>query len=157
MSAFGSGQSRPAGRFVVRPGHQTIHDRARELLLFLRRNTATATGPNVARHHTAANQHVRTRLALTENNPNLKPYDEKAWAELSDARSLPVEVSLSMLEAMHARWVSLLRTLAPADFSRTMMHPQNGLMVIDPMLELYAWHGRHHTAHITALRERNGW
>jgi uncharacterized damage-inducible protein DinB len=103
------------------------------------------------------NAYVRTRLALTEEHPTIKPYQQDRWAELADARAAPVELSLALLEALHRRWVTLLRTLGPGDFARTFYHPESGRKTVDEMLALYAWHGRHHTAQITALREREGW
>ncbi len=111
-------------------------------------------------HHLAdshMNSYVRFRLALTEEEPTLKPYDERRWAELSDARTAPIEISLALLESLHRRWVMLLRSLAPADFARRFRHPEHGLMTLEKNLALYAWHGRHHVAHITSLRERMGW
>ena len=103
------------------------------------------------------NSYVRFKLALTEEHPAIKPYDEARWAMLGDSRETPVEVSLALLEALHSRWVTLLRTLAPADFARTFQHPEWGAFSLDQNLALYAWHGRHHVAHVTALRERRGW
>ena len=111
-------------------------------------------------HHVAdshANMYIRLRLALTEEEPTIKPYDEKRWAELPDARDLPVEASLQLLETLHLRWVALLRRMPPADFSRSFRHPEVGLVRLDTTLAGYAWHGRHHAAHITALRNRMGW
>jgi hypothetical protein len=111
-------------------------------------------------HHVAdshANSYIRIRLALTEEEPTIKPYDEASWAELPDAKSLPVEVSLGMLDSMHYRWVSLLNTLTPSDFTRTFRHPEMGLLRLDVNTCLYAWHGKHHEAHITHLRARQGW
>ena len=111
-------------------------------------------------HHVAdshMNAYVRTRLALTEDNPTIKPYDEAEWAELSDARSQPIDGSLQLLDVLHTRWVVLLGTLTSTHFGRTMMHPENGPMTIDSLLELYAWHGRHHVAHVTELKNRSGW
>ena len=111
-------------------------------------------------HHVAdshMNAYVRTRLALTEENPTIKPYDETKWAELTDAKSLPVGVSLSLLDGIHERWVSLLKTLAPAHFSRTLMHPDNGPMTLDNVLDTYSWHGKHHVAHVAELKKRSGW
>jgi hypothetical protein len=102
------------------------------------------------------NAYIRLRLALTEDNPTIKPYDENAWAKLADAK-MPVEVSLKLLEAVHERWVVVLKSLQAADFSRTLMHPENGPMTIDSLTALYEWHGRHHVAHITELRAREGW
>lgn len=103
------------------------------------------------------NSYVRFRLALTEEEPTIKPYDEKRWAELSDARTAPIEPSLALLESLHRRWVLLLRTLKPADFARSFRHPEHGLVTLEGNLALYAWHGRHHVAHITRLRQRMGW
>lgn len=103
------------------------------------------------------NSYVRFKLALTEDEPAIKPYDEARWAELSDSRETPVETSLALLDNLHKRWALLLRSLAPADWSRKFRHPELGPTTLDQSLALYAWHGRHHVAHITALRERNGW
>ncbi|MGB0036842.1 MAG: bacillithiol transferase BstA [Candidatus Acidiferrales bacterium] len=103
------------------------------------------------------NSYVRFKLALTESEPTIKPYDEKQWAELADAKSAPIEPSLALLESLHKRWVLLLRSLAPADWAKRFRHPERGMMTLDQNLALYSWHGKHHVAHITALRERNGW
>ena len=103
------------------------------------------------------NAYIRMRLALTELEPTITPYAEGLWAELPDARTAAPEVSLMLLEGLHQRWVLLLRSLRDADFARTFRHPEVGLMRVDRTLGVYAWHGRHHTAHITALRERMGW
>jgi hypothetical protein len=103
------------------------------------------------------NSYVRFKLALTENEPTIRPYDEALWAKLQDSRDTPVEVSLSLLESLHHRWEVLLRSLGPEDFSRRLRHPAHGLMTLDDMLGAYAWHGRHHVAHITSLRNREGW
>lgn len=103
------------------------------------------------------NAYARFKLALTESEPTIKPYDEKKWAELADASLTPIEVSLSLLENLHARWTLLLRALAPIEFSKTFRHPDIGLLTLDTQLGLYEWHGRHHVAHITALRTRMGW
>ncbi len=102
------------------------------------------------------NSFVRFKLALTEENPTIKPYNEAAWALLSDS-SLPVEVSLDLLEALHGRWVILLRSIKPENWKRTMNHPANGSMTLEYALALYAWHSRHHLAHITVTRGRMGW
>ena len=107
-------------------------------------------------HHVAdshMNSYIRVRLALTETEPAIRPYEQQLWAELPDARTAPVEVSLQLLDSLHARWVALLRTLAPADFARTFRHPELGLVRLDTNLALYAWHGKHHAAHIARLRE----
>ena len=103
------------------------------------------------------NSYVRFKLALTEDEPTIKPYDEAQWAVLADSRITPVEVSLNLLESLHERWVALLRSLAPADFARTFRHPELGVVSLNKNVALYAWHGRHHVAHITSLRERMGW
>lgn len=110
-------------------------------------------------HHLAdshVNSYTRFRLAVTEDHPRIKPYDETKWAELEDARTLPVEVSLKLLEALHTRWVALVRSFAPSDFAKTVDHPENGTMSIDQLLAMYAWHGDHHIAHIRLARERFG-
>jgi hypothetical protein len=105
-------------------------------------------------HHLAdshLNSYVRYKLALTEENPTIKPYDEGQWAELEDARTGPIEVSLSLIESLHHRWVLLLRSLSPEDFSRTFIHPDRGVVRLDKTLGLYAWHGNHHIAHINIV------
>jgi uncharacterized damage-inducible protein DinB len=104
-----------------------------------------------------ANALIRFKLGLTENNPTVKPYDEAAWAKLEDARSTPIEISLSLVDGLHDRWIRVLNAMTPADFKRTLNHPENGVMTLDHVLALYAWHSRHHIAHITNLRSRNGW
>lgn len=103
------------------------------------------------------NSYVRFRWALTEESPLIKAYDEKAWAELVDAKNAPVAVSLSLLGALHARWAMLLRSMDEAAFAKTLHHPENGETRLDSLLALYAWHGRHHTAHITETRKSHGW
>ncbi len=102
------------------------------------------------------NAYVRCKLAMTENRPTIKPYEQQLWAELPDAKTGPVEPSLSLLESLHTRWVSFLQSLQPSDFARTLLHPESGVMSLDAVLQLYAWHGRHHTAQITSLKERMG-
>ena len=103
------------------------------------------------------NSYVRFKLALTEQTPTIRPYDEARWAELADSVDTPPETSMALLESLHDRWVRLLRSMSADDFQRTLNHPANGLMTLDAMLALYAWHGRHHVAHITSTRTRNGW
>ena len=103
------------------------------------------------------NSYARFKLALTEDAPTIKDYREDRWAELADARSGPVETSLILLESLHKRWVTMLRSMGPDHFERTFKHPELGVVTLDRSLGLYAWHGRHHVAHITALRERMGW
>ncbi|MEQ1854842.1 MAG: YfiT family bacillithiol transferase [Longimicrobiales bacterium] len=111
-------------------------------------------------HHVVdshTNAYIRFKLAVTEDRPTIKPYQEKLWAELPDARTLPVEASLAILDALHARWVAFLQALEPEHFGRPLRHPETGDFTVDMMLELYAWHGAHHVAHITGLRARKGW
>jgi hypothetical protein len=111
-------------------------------------------------HHLAdshLNSYVRFRLALTEHEPTIKPYDQELWAKLSDARTAPAELSLTLLDTLHQRWVMLLRSLKPQDFSRALKHPELGHVTLEKYLALYAWHGKHHVAHITGLRQRSGW
>ena len=103
------------------------------------------------------NSYVRFKLALTENEPTIKPYAEDRWAELSDTKATPIEVSLTLLDSLHDRWMRLLRSLTPEDWKRTFRHPELGPMTLEKTLALYAWHGRHHVAHITELRKRMSW
>jgi uncharacterized damage-inducible protein DinB len=103
------------------------------------------------------NSYVRFKLAVTEDEPTIKPYDEAQWAKLPDAATADVEISLVLLEALHRRWVLFLRSLSVAQLSRAFRHPELGTVSLDQGLALYAWHGRHHVAHITTLRDRMGW
>jgi uncharacterized damage-inducible protein DinB len=103
------------------------------------------------------NAYIRFKLALAETEPVIKPYDEARWAKLADSTKTPIEVSLSLLESLHRRWVILLRSLQPAQFDLKFIHPERGPMSLDQTLALYAWHGKHHVAHITALRDRMCW
>lgn len=103
------------------------------------------------------NAYIRYKLALTEDEPTIKPYAEDRWAQLADTQATPVEVSLALLDSLHNRWVHLLRSLQAEDWKRAFRHPELGLVSLEKNLALYAWHGRHHVAHITSLRERNGW
>ena len=104
------------------------------------------------------NAFVRFKLALTEKTPTIKPYDEARWAELADVRATPVDTSLRLLRALHERWTALLRAMAEDDFARTYRHPELGTTLsLDHALAMYAWHCRHHTAHVTELRAREGW
>lgn len=104
------------------------------------------------------NAYCRFKLALTEKEPQVKPYDEAEWAKLADASKTPIEVSLSLLEALHKRWVVLLRSLSSADFQRGYYHPEHKrVFKLANVLAMYAWHGQHHAAHITSLRKRKGW
>jgi hypothetical protein len=103
------------------------------------------------------NAYIRVKLALTEEEPTIKPYDEAAWAKLADARDTPIETSLMLLETLHERWSIILNSMTDAEFARTLNHPDIGVITLDWLVAMYAWHGRHHVAHITSLRERNGW
>jgi DinB superfamily len=103
------------------------------------------------------NAYVRSKLALTEETPTIKPYDENAWAQLQDSALTPVEVSLALLDAVHSRWVTLLRSLQPRDFERQFNHPEAGVHDLDWLVALYDWHGNHHLAHIATLRQRMKW
>lgn len=103
------------------------------------------------------NAFIRFKLALTEEAPAIKTYEEKLWADLPDVKGTPIEVSLTMLDALHSRWVVLLRAMMESDFARAFTHPEWGHITLDRTLALYAWHGRHHVAHITELRKAKGW
>jgi hypothetical protein len=103
------------------------------------------------------NSYTRFRLALTEDSPVIKPYDEAAWAELPDAKAAPIAPSLALLEGLHARWTVLLESLGDAAFARAFKHPELGEIRLDWTLGLYDWHCRHHLGHITSLRSREGW
>jgi hypothetical protein len=100
---------------------------------------------------------TRFKLALTEDEPTIKTYDENLWAELADTKTPPIEPSLALIDNLHTRWVILLRSLAPQQFARKFRHPGWGSETVDFLLAQYAWHGKHHVAHITSLRQRNGW
>ncbi|MFF2157620.1 YfiT family bacillithiol transferase [Paenibacillus chitinolyticus] len=111
-------------------------------------------------HHVAdshMNSYVRFKLGATENEPVIKPYEEQLWAELEDGKTAPPEISLALLDALHDRWVRWIRTLDEAGWARTFLHPANGPTTLARGLGLYVWHGKHHTAHITSLRERMSW
>ena len=103
------------------------------------------------------NAYIRLKFALTEDSPTIKPYDEASWAMLPDSQKTPVETSLTLLESLHTRWVTLLRSIAPQDFARKFTHPDHGSVTVDWLVAMYAWHGRHHVAHITSLSQRMGW
>lgn len=110
-------------------------------------------------HHLAdshVNSYVRFKLAMTEDRPPIKAYDENEWAKLSDNK-LPPEVSLQLLEGLHSRWATMLSAMKPADFQRKLVHSERGEMTLDAMVCLYSWHGRHHASHITELRKEKGW
>jgi len=103
------------------------------------------------------NAYIRFKLALTEDEPTIKPYEEERWAKLSDVQSTPLEVSLSLLELLHDRWVRVLKSIRPEEWKRSFKHPQLGVVPLEKNLCLYSWHGRHHVAHITELRKRMSW
>jgi hypothetical protein len=110
-------------------------------------------------HHVAdshANAYIRTKLALTEEWPTVKPYDQDAWAQLADSK-LPIDGSIAMISAIHERWVAVLESLSDSEFQRGYNHPENGRQNLAMVLAIYAWHSRHHTAHITGLRSRQNW
>ena len=112
-------------------------------------------------HHVAdshMNAYIRHKLTVTEESPTIKPYDEALWAELVDGRTGDPEVSLSLLAMVHDRWVRFLRSLPPEAFARTFFHPEIGEAVtLDRSVAMYAWHGKHHVAHVDSLRRRRGW
>ena len=103
------------------------------------------------------NAYVRLKLALTEEKPTIKPYDEAAWAKLEDSKSTPIEVSQTLLDSVHARFDRLWRSMKPEQFARVLVHPEHGERTVDWLLFMYEWHGKHHTAHITELRKKKGW
>ena len=111
-------------------------------------------------HHIAdshLNSFCRFKFGLSEDEPTIKPYDEASWAEMADSKDAPVELSLNIIDGLHARWTRLLKAMSDADFAKKVKHPEHGAMTLDSLLALYDWHSRHHTAHITKLRERNNW
>ena len=103
------------------------------------------------------NAYTRLKLALTEHEPVIKPYDEAAWAKLPDSQQVPIETSLVLLETVHERFVTILRAMSEQQFERKFTHPDHGLMTLDWLVAMYAWHGRHHVGHVTSLRERKAW
>jgi uncharacterized damage-inducible protein DinB len=112
-------------------------------------------------HHVAdshLNAYTRFKLGLTETNPVIRPYEEKEWAMLADVTAVPVNVSVTLLHALHQRWHVAVKDLTDEQWQRTVVHPEHGRqMTLWFLLGMYAWHGRHHTAHITTLRENKGW
>lgn len=112
-------------------------------------------------HHVAdshMNAYIRFKLGLTEDNPTIKPYDEAAWADMSDTKNIPINISLTLLHSLHCRWYEVLRNMTTDDLKRTVFHPQHKKeFTLWDLLGMYAWHSRHHTAHITSLRERMKW
>ncbi len=167
----------PIGRFHRAAANLTDHAGAIATLAGLPKNLRSAThslsddqlntpyregGWTVRQlvHHVAdshMNAYVRIRLALTEDWPTIKPYAEGAWAELSDARSAPIQVSLDLIDALHQRWVLLLRSLSEEQWKRGYVHPENGRQTIAEATALYDWHSRHHVAHIEELRKSRNW
>ena len=117
--------------------------------------------PRQIAHHVPEshmNAYIRFKLALTENNPTIKPYDENLWARTPDVAREPAATSVALLESLHKRWVTLLESMKPEDFARTVFHPEHKReLSLDWMLQLYSWHGKHHATHITHLRARHGW
>src|ERR1700730_15287780 len=103
------------------------------------------------------NAYIRFKLALTEQEPTIKPYEQQLWAELEDVQATPIEVSLALMDPLHDRWVRLLRSMKADDWKRSFRHPELGVVPLEKNLALYAWHGRHHVAHITELRKQRGW
>lgn len=169
----------PVGRFaLVTPATEAVRRAALEELAALpARMRAAVAGLNDAQldtpyrpdgwtvrqvvHHVPdshLNAYVRLKLALTEDTPTIKPYDENTWAQLADSR-MPIDASLGLLESVHARWVTLHRAMTPEDYARTFHHPEHpdGPRTLDWLLQVYAWHSRHHVAHITSLRARERW
>jgi hypothetical protein len=167
----------PIGPFTpLANSEQTIAAAVREIELLPRRLRRAVAGLSDAQldvpyrpdgwtvrqlvHHLAdshMNGVIRIKLALTEDTPAITPYDENAWARLADMR-LPIDISLTLLEQLHARWVAVVRSVSLADLERTFFHPEHAqTMTIGYHTQNYAWHGRHHVAHITALRQRQGW
>jgi len=103
------------------------------------------------------NGYIRFKLAVTEDVPTVRGYEEQVWAELTEARTGDIELSLPILESLHQRWVAFLRFLEPGDFARTLKYSDGRTMTVDELLCIYSWHGAHHLAHITALMQRQGW
>ncbi len=111
-------------------------------------------------HHLAdshLNSYIRFKMALTEEEPTIKAYHEDRWAELADSRNTPIEISLTLLGALHAKWVILMQSLSEQEFERAFRHPDLGLVTLNKALAIYAWHGKHHVAHITCLQDSKGW
>ena len=112
-------------------------------------------------HHVAdshINAYVRFKLGLTEEDPTIKPYEQDAWVELNDVKSLPVNISLTLLHALHQRWYTMIEPLREEQWERTVFHPEHKKLIsLWELLGMYAWHGKHHVAHIISLRERKGW
>jgi uncharacterized damage-inducible protein DinB len=111
-------------------------------------------------HHVSdshMNAYIRFKLALTEDEPTIRPYMEDRWAELPEAKQAPVDISLTMIESLHQRWTMALHNMSDVEWKRNLRHPDMGVLSLEKTLALYSWHGRHHTAHVTSLREKMGW
>ncbi len=112
-------------------------------------------------HHLAdshMNSYIRLKLALTEDNPTIKPYLEQEWAKMEDTQALPVNLSVTLLHALHRRWVAIIKSMKPADLERTYFHPEQGRTIpVWELVAMYAWHSRHHMEHVRQLRQRMGW
>jgi uncharacterized damage-inducible protein DinB len=169
----------PIGRFQWSGGEATVQERAERIALIeacpaamraaveglddAQLDTPYRDGGWTVRqvvHHVPdshMNAYVRFKLGLTEDEPTIKPYDEDSWAQLPEARTAPIAISLDLLQNVHIRWVLVLRAMRDVDFLRRINHPETGLQTLDRVLALYAWHGRHHIAHVTSLREKRGW
>jgi uncharacterized damage-inducible protein DinB len=161
-----SGRLTPAQRrecidaIAAAPGH--LREAVRGLNASQLATTYRAGGWTVAQvvHHVPdshMNAYIRFKFAITEDKPAIKAYDEAAWAELADGRSTRIEHSLKLLECLHERWVELLQSFGEREWAAEYRHPEMGMVTLDRALALYAWHGQHHTAHITRLRSRMGW
>lgn len=167
----------PVGKFtpVATPGPDVLRASARDLSALPSRLRAAVDGLTDAQldtpyrdggwtvrqlvHHVAdshMNGFIRVKLALTEDAPTIKPYAQQHWAELPDTK-LPIELSLRILDGVHERLDAIVSALTPDDYAKTFVHPENGLTRLDNWVQLYAWHSRHHVAHITELRKRKGW
>jgi DinB superfamily len=168
----------PVGKFTVQPtvttdGRRTLIRQIKDTPAAMRQAIAGLTDHQLdtpyrpggwtvrqVAHHVPdshMNAYIRCKLALTEDNPTIRPYNETEWAKIADTAKTPVDVSLTLLESLHTRWGVLLDSLSEADFARPLQHPEHGQVTIDWLVQLYAWHGRHHVAHITELRKRERW
>ncbi len=157
-----SSDERATSMKVLAGAHQRLHQ-AFEGLSEIQLDTPYRDGGWTVRqvvHHVPdshMNAYIRIKLALTEDTPTIKPYDEEAWALLADTQRVPLEVSVALLEAVHARLIALLEPLGERDWLRAYRHPVNGVVTVEQALAEYAWHAPHHIAQITRLRQRQGW
>jgi hypothetical protein len=147
-------QAIEAAPFQLRAAVKDLHDRQLDTVYRPEGWTVRQVVHHIADSH--MNAYIRLKLALTEENPVIKPYREEKWAELSDS-NLPIDISLGLLEAVHKRWGVLLRQLQPADLEKTFIHPDSGVTKLSVYIGMYAWHGQHHIAHITSLCDRLKW